>query len=466
MLLAHSIRKGGESAFKAVESAASLQRTCVNGSDVFCTIFSHTVEDLTTNGTSANLDDLPATGGTSERNKALQKSVSIITSIATSDANNVYVNADAAIRQWRCLCHLAVINVGIITELGFGVVELLDGYKAVRQEEGSATERQIQSSSLEGIGGIRLRQSSIVSVGFGNTDRSEMCVTLTAQVLSLLDAFVFPKNSKNLKRGYGLALVRASDSRLGQSQGPLIASLIRLSVLLLAHLEPCSLHFLYTCGRLRTLCRWLLALIRENNTAIGGLPTPFAEATAHLDRIVLAVVLHAHRALEKCARILTVFEANHRLFKKPEDHKKACRRVIKASHELREMILLVNNTTSSKELLRCSLAPMAYKDLIEALSWMGPSDELPAAEATRKSSSVNVELVLRKFLSSKWVRRWHDVETREDGEIIPEMVSSGQVYEGSTCGGTGRKAINDLVKEGKQIVKDYEQVRLHLSLIY
>jgi len=183
-----------------------------------------------------------------------------------------------------------------------------------------------------------------------------------------------------------------------------------------------------------------LSLIRENGAAIGGITTPFTESTAYLDRLALVIVLQSHRALEKCARMLTIFERNDKLFQRPEDRKKTSRRVMKAAHELREILSLVLN--SQGELLRTGLAPRAREDLIAAL---------------KGGEGEGAEIVLRKFLNSSWVRRWHDVEVTKDGDLIPEMVSNGQVHEGSVSGVAGRKAINDLVKEGKQIIKDYDQ---------
>jgi hypothetical protein len=173
-----------------------------------------------------------------------------VTAAASADGPNV--DMSAAIKQWRCLCHVAVINVAIITKLKFGVVELLD-YRVT--EESLKTDQH-------GIGGIRLSQSNIPALGCSNVEGRLASVTLAAQLLSLLDAFIFPSNSKKLGKSYGMTLVRATESRLGQSQGPLLASLVRLSVLLISHLEPCSLRFLHACGRLRTFCRWLLAMIR------------------------------------------------------------------------------------------------------------------------------------------------------------------------------------------------------------
>ena len=362
-----------------------------------------------------------------------------------SDGPNV--NMTAAIKQWRCLCHLAVINVAIITKLEFGVITLLDYH----------TTEESLNADKDGLGGIRLSQSNIPALGCSIVEPRLASVTLAAQLLSLLDAFIFPSNSKKLGKSYGMTLVRATENRLGQSQGPLLCSLVRLSVLLISHLEPCSLRFLHACGRLRTFCRWLLAMIRENGSSLGGVTTPFTEATAHLDRLVVAIVLHAHRALEKCARLMSVFESDATLFKNSEDKKKTSRRVMKASHELREVVVFL--VSNNAELLRLSLAPQAYADLKEAVEAGKElvNDLPPSDQEASKNKAATAEAVLRKFLNSAWVRRWHDMEGSGD-DLLPVMVSNSQQGESGHMAGTdGRKAIEALIAEGKQIVKDYDQ---------
>lgn len=87
MLLAHSVREGGDHAFQALETAASLQRMCVNGHEVFSTLFSHIMADLTDNGTVVNAEDMvesiESPIKTTQRNKALKQSASIVTAAAS-----------------------------------------------------------------------------------------------------------------------------------------------------------------------------------------------------------------------------------------------------------------------------------------------------------------------------------------------------------------------------------------------
>ena len=228
---------------------------------------------------------------------------------------------------------MTTLTVGLLTKLGFGVIEML---------EGKHPDKASKEDNWNGIGGVRLSQSNIPPLNASRVDAKTTAVTLAAQLLSLLDAFIFPSDGKTQSRGrsYGMALVRATEERVAKPQGPLLSSLVRLSLMLISYLEPCSLRFLHATGRLRTFTRWLLTLTKESSVAMGGFATPFSESTGALDRLALAVTLHAHKALEKCARMLSVFETSPDLFQSPSDLKKTSRRVLKASHEVRSPLVL------------------------------------------------------------------------------------------------------------------------------
>lgn len=133
-------------------------------------------------------------------------------------------------------------------------------------------------------------------------------VVLASQMLTILDAFVFPDNVRE-SQIHGLSLVRSTEPRLGQSQGTLLASLVRLSLILLAYLEPSSVKFLQACSRLRCFLHWILEILRES-VALGGYSEAFHELTAPLDRMVLAIVLQCHRALSRCSVVLVEMESS------------------------------------------------------------------------------------------------------------------------------------------------------------
>ena len=124
----------------------------------------------------------------------------------------------------------------------FGAAELFD----YRNPQASAVDKV-----TGGLNGIRLGDanhqctSAAEYVTFvaaaGHNDREisrRVCVAIGYQVLSLLDAFIFPESldaSLPASQLHGLALVRSTEPRLGNAQGPLIASAVRISLLLLGH---------------------------------------------------------------------------------------------------------------------------------------------------------------------------------------------------------------------------------------
>ena len=137
-----------------------------------------------------------------------------------------------------------------------------------------------------------------------------MC--LSAQTLSLLDAFIFPDSldaSLPISQLHGLTLVRSNEARLGVSQNLILASLIWLSLVLQCNLEPSSINkCLQRCRRLRCFLHWSLELIRESVTLAGYLAA-FHDITAPLDRPLLPVVLHCHRALARRSAVLSEIES-------------------------------------------------------------------------------------------------------------------------------------------------------------
>ena len=229
----------------------------------------------------------------------------------------------AAVKQWRSLRHLTALTVAVVTDFGFGITALFD----YQLHDGAVTD-----SITSGIYGIRLGDNLVSGINafealasaklYASNDAKHAMnvqkrhrfasVVLASQVLTLLDAFIFPDNldsSTSATQLHGLSLVRSSEPRLGQSQGSLLASLVRLSLVLLHFLEPCSVRFLQACSRLRCFVHWALEIIRES-VALGGYSTAFHELTAPYDRIVLLILLHCHRALSRCSTLLVEIESS------------------------------------------------------------------------------------------------------------------------------------------------------------
>lgn len=281
-----------------------------------------------------------------------------------------------------------------------------------------------------------------------DTDR-RLCVLLAAQVLILLDAFIFPESldtSLPTSQLHGLALVRDSEARLGVSQGPLVCSAIRLSFLLLAVLEPCSMKFLQCASRLRCLLGWALELVGESSVP-GQTTISFHETSAQLDQLLLAIVLHSHRALRRCAVLLADIESTSysKFFSSRESQRKYQRRLMRAALELRDIVSTVFRGRT--EVLRNTLSSVAFESLRSSLEGNTP---------TGKNHSK--ETVVRDFLSSGWVKGYQDVETRFE-LIIPEQVSMDTIplNENHESAIQGVFAIQKLSKESSDIVADYEK---------
>ena len=196
----------------------------------------------------------------------------------------------------------------------FGVVQLFD----YRNQDASAVD-----GITGGIYGIRLDNlvsgvnsfEALAGAKLHANKRRDryryVSVVLASQMLTVLDAFIFPDNldaSQAASQQHGLSLVRNVDPRF-TSQGTMLASLVRLSLILLAYLEPSSVRFLQACSRLRCFLHWILEILRES-VALGGYSEAYHELTAPFDRMVLAIVLQCHRALARCSMVLKELESS------------------------------------------------------------------------------------------------------------------------------------------------------------
>lgn len=279
-----------------------------------------------------------------------------------------------------------------------------------------------------------------------------LCVALAAQILTLLDPFIFPQSfdvTLPAAQLDGLALIRFSEARLGTSQGPLISSAIRLSVVLLALLEPCSVTFLQCSSRLRCLLCWALELIREATASEGHAVAFHSDGVAHIDRLVLAVVLHCHRALGRCAALLSEIEStsSEKYFISRDSQKKYYRRLLRVALELRDVVSTAFR--GRNELLRSTISTEAYEALRGSLEG-SPSP----------GKAVSKESVVRDFLSSQWVTGFTDTITRHD-LAIPEQVSLDTIPLSSDQPVDpllqGFAAVEKLAVESSNIVSDFEK---------
>ena len=341
--------------------------------------------------------------------------------------------------------------------ISFGVVDLFDYVNH-------------QASSIDkvsrGLHGIRLLDSysegikSAEYVSFlqarispnGDNERGmdrRLCVRLAAQILSLLDAFIFPQAldaSLPAAQLDGFALVRFSEARLGFSQGPLISSAIRLSFLLLTLLEPCSVIFMQCASRLRCLLCWALELLREASASEGNSLTFHRDGVAHIDRLVLAIVLHCHRALGRCAALLSEIETASfdKYFRTRENQKKYCRRLLRVALELRDVVSTAYR--GRNELLRSTLSAVAHESLRDSLEGAFTPGKMPSKES-----------VVRDFLASKWVAGFQDTVIRHD-LAVPEQVSMDAIpLSSDEESNPGFNSVIKLAEESNGIVFDFEK---------
>ena len=167
-----------------------------------------------------------------------------------------------------------------------------------------------------------------------------LSVHIAAQLLSLLDVFIFPEDSSlDLKSSQlqGLALVRGTENQIGNTQGPLLASLIRDSLLLLSRLEPSSVKMLQCCSRLRCFVHYSLELVRESD-AMERYSGTFNKIALPFDRLLLSSFIRSHFALQKCTNLLREIEADSTnpspLYTSKETRKKSYRRIFRVTIEV------------------------------------------------------------------------------------------------------------------------------------
>lgn len=292
------------------------------------------------------------------------------------------------------------------------------------------------------------------------------CVNLSSSLLCLLDAFIFPPEALDSEdqesQLFGLTLVRSTEPRLGQAQGPLLLGLGRLSLVLLSHLEPSSVLFLQCCSRLKCLFSWTLELIRESVASVGGYSSAFSDKSGKLDRLVLAVVLQSHRALSRCSAVLVEIEStSYRKYFASEDSKsRNLKRLLRSTQELRETVHLA--FSQRNDVCRSGLSLEAYESLQTSLEERSAKTRRgrPSSRSKSRRESASEDMV-RAFLSSPWITGFMDVDSydRSNGGgkgtfSVPEMASNGQKWRNRTASTAGFDAVEALAKESDEIISE------------
>ena len=516
-LLSHTLRTGGDTAVHTLEYICALSQTHILGDAVLRIVLSFTLLELVECGTvplaileggvssfslgmssnasapttrGINNDSNPithtsnsATSSTTHiRNRALKESARIVTSSFGSNGSKE-MDFRSAVKQWRFLRHLTAVIVCLICKTGFGVQALLQ----IHPLEDEDTSGNVKAGSASSTS---TPERSVTPT----TTPLHSALHLSSTILTLLDAFIFP-DEDGLLGGemdamvYGLTLVKPSEPRIGTHQGPLLASLLHLSLLLLAYTIPSSLKFREATSRLRCLFHWALEVIRETcvvgigSSSAGMGATAFHKLTKILDGLVVGVVLVCHRSLYRIDQILSQMEeqqqhttsegmnsvANNAALM--EEHRQK-RRLFLSAMELREIILEAFRRRS--EVLREALSLQAYEALQAALE-----DQARGNTARRRASLSDIpwqvkEEGIRRFMRQDWVQNFHDVvyyspgldETSstmtntesEERTTLPCMVSNGQIYKNHTSTTRGRETLLTLHIQTVQIINEYQKV--------
>lgn len=456
-LLGHILREGGNKALSALENVSALERVCVNGHTVLLLLLSSLCANVFENGTLLEIGSISAEDwhdvDLEAESLPLKQSARLVTDAILSNGMKG-LDMTTAVRSWRSLRHLTEVVVALATKSGLGVASLFD-YSSQKASAVDIVSNglhgiRLPESKVKGISAYEygdmvkaIRESALDGAEKGQDIDRRLCVNIAAQVLTLLDAFIFPDSldsSLPASHIHGLALVRSSEPRLGPSQGTLLASAIRLSLILLALLEPSSVKLLQCASRLKCLLFWALELVREepslSEVVVQG-------NMAMVDRLLLATVLHCHRALGRCSALLIEVESSpfETYFASREDQKRHHRRLLRVSLELRDIASTVFR--GRNHILKSSLSPAAYGDLQASL------------EGDHRIHSK--EGVVREFLCSRWVTKYQDIETRAD-IAVPEQATMGTIAlnsEGPTV--QGFIVIEKLAQEAEAIVVDYEK---------
>ena len=454
-LLSHRMRYGGDPALLLLEKLACLQNTNhSHGKTTLYSVLVHLLMEFTHHGTIHLNSNTENTSNANTQNNVnpLRKSARIVTRAFSSNGTND-MDFRTAVKQWRFLRHWTAVVVCILSQSGL----LLD-------------HGMQQQSKNEGGGGVM-----------------DACIALSGGTLSLLDAFIFPEEDEEDEGNdltasaanhllsaspyhastatastqssqtqssnndppdvmlRGLALVKPVEPRIGTAQGPLLASLLRLSLLLIRKLDPSSLKFREACSRLRCLFHWALEMIREISVTC-GYSNAFHELTAKLDRCVLATVLTCHLALRNMDAMLQQFysqDGADATNTKQQQHPRNIRRTFLSAMELREII--IDAVRRRSEVLREALSLEAYEALQFGL-------EQQSHRQRRRTSLSDIpwttkEQNIRMFLKCDWIVNFVPSE---------RMLSDGQVYKKRTSNKRGILALREIYKENLNIEKEFE----------
>lgn len=118
-LLAFKFRQSADIALATIEEAASLQRVCLNGQQVFILLLTKLYSNLHLFGV-LSMETLTATSSHSDGNNPsvlLKKSAKLVTDALSSSSKRA-ISSSAASGHWRCVRYLSMVCVYVITKCG------------------------------------------------------------------------------------------------------------------------------------------------------------------------------------------------------------------------------------------------------------------------------------------------------------------------------------------------------------
>lgn len=378
-------------------------------SHIFANLFENGVTSLDQKQRSKKMDTEEGEG---EPSVLLKYTAKIVTDAILSNGARG-MNLSAAATCWRFLKYLVVSTTAFVTSLGssseYHVNSKKDsvtgGVLGILLSEGGIGYFQFEEmmkiyaqDNLQSEGDEDAKGSKFTTCVHENFVQ-RICVHIAAQMLSLLDVFIFPEDSSldlsTTSQLHGLALVRGTETQIGTAQGPFLVSLMRVSLLLLNRLEPCSVKMLQCCGRLRCFAHYSLELVRESE-AMERYSMTFNKIALPFDRLLLSSFVRSHFALQKCNKLLHEIESNPSSTITLFTTKKCYRRLFRVTIELREILMTIHGRRNA--LVRNALTR-------EAMNAFQSCMESPIITDGSKVQS-HKEVVVRALLASDFVGKF------------------------------------------------------------
>ena len=422
-----------------MEDCAALQRVFVNGPEAFSLVLSQLLYNLSLFGIALGSHQDKRDSNELSRREPIKETAQKITNEILSSG------APSAVASWKVLRYLTTAVVAFaatpasssVTE--FWEDEVTGGLCGVFLDENG-----VSRFSAHNVVATFDRSAS-------HTDPIDMFLrvrlNVVEQLFSILDVFIFPAASSS--QLHGLALVRGAETRGGNTQGPVLVYLVRASLFLLQHLDPSSVQALQCCSRLLCLCHYSLELLRESQ-ALEGFTSGFANVTAPLDAVLMAVVLQTHSALRNCAMVLKAIESDSldSIFPNRESRKKRHRRLFKVCIELREILgTLFEKRKSIFQDLLTKEANSAFRSTMEKKSDLcQPENSKPMSEK---------EMMVRRLLSSEWVNKFESSSTKggprdsESSLAVLQNESFARIDDSTAIDSAFQRSLNDAF-EGKR----------------